>query len=208
MKAIDRLYEYLDCKKIKPTNLEKELGLSNGYFSIQKKRKADIGESTLKKITEYCRDLNPVWLLTGESEMLKNEDFERKTQEYLEKPAKEEELLSKAFTWLICASYSKKKNSDFSFNSFNELSQIFKAASDLMQVWQSTLEADVFSEVVLNLKNNTELDNEGNFVIDDSVANVLDKYISVYESLKSVSSDLMITLKNKDITQEVLKKNL
>lgn len=70
MKAIERLYQYLETKGIKPTNFEKEMGLSNGYLSIQKKRKADIGESVLKKITEYCRDLNPTWLLTGEGDML------------------------------------------------------------------------------------------------------------------------------------------
>lgn len=70
IKAIDRLYEYLEYKGIKPTNLEREIQLSNGYFSIQRKRKADIGETALKKITDYCRDLNPTWLLTGSGEML------------------------------------------------------------------------------------------------------------------------------------------
>lgn len=70
IKAIDRLYEYLEYKGIKPTNLEREIQLSNGYFSIQRKRKADIGETALKKITDYCRDLNPTWLLTGNGEML------------------------------------------------------------------------------------------------------------------------------------------
>jgi RNA processing factor Prp31 len=70
MKAIDRLYEYFEYKGIKPTNLEREIQLSNGYFSIQRKRKADIGETALKKITDYCRDLNPTWLLTSNGEML------------------------------------------------------------------------------------------------------------------------------------------
>lgn len=70
MKAIDRLYNYLEYKDIRPTNLEKEIELSNGYLSIQKKRNADIGESVLRKITDYCRDLNPTWLLTGEGDML------------------------------------------------------------------------------------------------------------------------------------------
>ena len=70
MKAIDRLYQYLDIKNIKPTNFERELGLARGYYSVQKKRNADIGESILNKIIDYCQDLNPIWLLTGKGEML------------------------------------------------------------------------------------------------------------------------------------------
>lgn len=71
MKAIERLYEYLDYKKLKPTALEKEIGLSNGYISVQKKRNADMGEGALNKIIDYCRDINPLWLLTGEGSMLR-----------------------------------------------------------------------------------------------------------------------------------------
>jgi hypothetical protein len=70
MKAINRLYQYLEYKGLKPTNFEKEIGLSSGYLSTQKKRKADIGESVLNRITDYCCDLNPTWLLTGVGEML------------------------------------------------------------------------------------------------------------------------------------------
>lgn len=36
MKAIDRFYEYLAEKSLKPTAIEKEIGLSNGYLSAQK----------------------------------------------------------------------------------------------------------------------------------------------------------------------------
>jgi hypothetical protein len=71
MKAIERLYLYIDYKKYKPTNFEKEIGLSSGYLSIQKKRNADIGESIINKINDYCQDLNIEWLLTGNGQMLK-----------------------------------------------------------------------------------------------------------------------------------------
>lgn len=74
MKAIERLYQYIDYKKFKPTNFEKEIGLSSGYLSVQKKRKADLGEGIIIKINDYCRELNINWLLTGEGEMLKNSD--------------------------------------------------------------------------------------------------------------------------------------
>jgi hypothetical protein len=71
MKAIDRFYKYIDYKGVKATNFEKEIGLSSGYLSVQKKRNADIGETVLNKINDYCLDLNIEWLLTGNGEMLK-----------------------------------------------------------------------------------------------------------------------------------------
>jgi len=73
MKIIDRLYQYFDFKGIKPTAFEKKIGLSNGYLGLQRKRNADIGESILIKIIDYCLDINPIWLITGNGEMLKQD---------------------------------------------------------------------------------------------------------------------------------------
>lgn len=70
MKAIGRLYQYFDFKGIKPTRFEKDFGLSNGYFSIQLRRDADIGSSILEKIIYNCRDLNIDWLITGNGNMI------------------------------------------------------------------------------------------------------------------------------------------
>lgn len=73
MKAIERLFLYIEKKEHKPTRFEKELGLSNGYLGTQLKRKADLGETILNKIIDYCLDLNSDWLLTGRGEMIKDE---------------------------------------------------------------------------------------------------------------------------------------
>ena len=78
MKAIKRLYEYINYKECKPTRFEKKLGLSNGYLGTQLKRNADLGESVFNKIIDYCLDLNPEWLLTGNGEMLKEEEATEK----------------------------------------------------------------------------------------------------------------------------------
>jgi len=43
MKAINRLYEYLDFKGVKPTYFGEKIGLANGYLSTQRKRGADMG---------------------------------------------------------------------------------------------------------------------------------------------------------------------
>ena len=73
MKAIDRFYEYLAEKSLKPTTVEKAIGLSNGYLSAQKKRNADMGEGMMLKIIDYFRDIEPLWLLTGEGPMLRSD---------------------------------------------------------------------------------------------------------------------------------------
>lgn len=84
MKAIDRLYEYLDFKGMKATPFEAKAGLSNGYLGKQLKRNADLGESILLKIIENCLDLNPLWLLQGSGPMLNtvapNEDGSKDTK--------------------------------------------------------------------------------------------------------------------------------
>lgn len=77
MKAIERLYQYLEYKNLKPTALEKEIGLSNGYIGNQKKRNADMGEGVFLKIIDYCRDINPTWLLTGNGQMIQKNESEK-----------------------------------------------------------------------------------------------------------------------------------
>lgn len=63
------MYEYLEKKGVKPTVFEKDIGFSSGYLSVQKKRDADIGESVICKIHDYCHDLSIEWLLFGKGEM-------------------------------------------------------------------------------------------------------------------------------------------
>ncbi|MGL4956980.1 MAG: hypothetical protein ACRC9X_07370 [Bacteroidales bacterium] len=74
MKAIQRLYQYLEVKDIKPTHFEKKNAFSSGYLSKQYKRLADIGESIIVKITENCPDLSLEWLITGKGSMLRSSE--------------------------------------------------------------------------------------------------------------------------------------
>lgn len=80
MKAIQRLFQYFDYKNIKPTRLERDLGLGNGYFGLQLKREADIGSSILEKIFNYCRDLDSEWLITGSGSMIRTTEREISTE--------------------------------------------------------------------------------------------------------------------------------
>ena len=70
MKAIDRLYLYLEYKGIKPSNFEKQVGFSSGYLSKQKSRNADMGEGALNVVLDNCPDLNDKWFIRGKGEML------------------------------------------------------------------------------------------------------------------------------------------
>lgn len=72
-KIINRLFIYLKQKGIPHTRFEKEIGLSNGYLKIQEKRNADLGESVICKIVDYCLDIDINWLITGRGSMLHSE---------------------------------------------------------------------------------------------------------------------------------------
>ena len=72
MKAIERLVQYIDYKGFSNRSFEMQIGLSNGYIGTQLKRNADLGESILNKILDNCLDINPIWLISGKGDMLKN----------------------------------------------------------------------------------------------------------------------------------------
>lgn len=69
-KVIHRIHNYLKLNGIAPTRFEKETGLSNGYLGTQLKRNGNLGEEIINIIINNCRDINPIWLLTGKGEML------------------------------------------------------------------------------------------------------------------------------------------
>ena len=66
-----RLICYLRYKRIGQNKFEKMAGISNGYISNIKSAPRD---ERLTKILQAAPDLNRVWLLTGEGEMLSPQD--------------------------------------------------------------------------------------------------------------------------------------
>lgn len=70
MRLIDRLQKFVDFKNLSPHAFELECRISNGYISKQTKGKGGIGGEILLKIGEKFKELNLMWVLTGEGEMI------------------------------------------------------------------------------------------------------------------------------------------
>ena len=73
MKPIERIEIFMHFKKISPHAFEQKIDLSNGYFSKQLKHLGSVGSDILIRIHETYTDLDILWVLTGEGQMLKEE---------------------------------------------------------------------------------------------------------------------------------------
>lgn len=72
MRRVDRLDKYLSYKGITEYRATKDAGLSKGTITKSREENRDLSNKTVEKLVEVYSDLNKVWLLTGEGEMLKN----------------------------------------------------------------------------------------------------------------------------------------
>jgi hypothetical protein len=73
MKPIERIAIFIHFKKISPHAFEQKIELSNGYFSKQLKHLGSVGSDILIRIHHTYTDLDILWVLTGEGQMLKEE---------------------------------------------------------------------------------------------------------------------------------------
>jgi len=73
MKPIERIAMYLNFRNISPHAFEKKNHLSNGYFSKQLRNLGSVGSDILIKIQEQYADLNILWVLMGEGQMIREE---------------------------------------------------------------------------------------------------------------------------------------
>lgn len=70
MKPIERIGMYLKFRNINPHSFEKKIKLSNGYFSKQLRHLGSVGSDILIKIHEQYPDLNILWVLIGDGDMI------------------------------------------------------------------------------------------------------------------------------------------
>jgi hypothetical protein len=70
MKPIERISLYLQFRKISPHAFEKKIKLSNGYFTKQLRHLGSVGSDILIKINIAYPELNILWVLIGEGQMI------------------------------------------------------------------------------------------------------------------------------------------
>ena len=69
-RAIDRFDAYMASAGLNDNKVTNQLGLAVGLIGKSRKPGRDLSRSVIEKILAYYVDLNGVWLLTGEGEML------------------------------------------------------------------------------------------------------------------------------------------
>lgn len=67
---VERIVHYLQEKGIAISAFEREMGLGNTTLSKAYKTGGSIGTDKLERILSNCKDLSPLWVVTGEGEML------------------------------------------------------------------------------------------------------------------------------------------
>lgn len=78
MRKIERFDKYMAFKGLNDNKVTLDLGLSNGTIGKSRKNGRDLSDRVIEQILNFYIDLNKVWLLTGEGDML-NKDIKPRT---------------------------------------------------------------------------------------------------------------------------------
>lgn len=70
-RKIDRFDKYIKIKGINDNRVTIDLGISVGTLGKSRKSGRDLSTKNIELILNYYTDINRLWLLTGEGEMLK-----------------------------------------------------------------------------------------------------------------------------------------
>ena len=73
-RIIDRLDQFMDVRGLTDSEVTKECGLSIGLINQARGGKCDIGKKAVEKILARYTDINRVWFITGEGDMLNTSD--------------------------------------------------------------------------------------------------------------------------------------
>lgn len=71
-RIIDRFDKYMSYNGLNDNQVTINCGLSIGLIGKARKGESDIGKKAIDKILSFYQDINRVWLLTGEGDMLKD----------------------------------------------------------------------------------------------------------------------------------------
>lgn len=70
-KITHRLVKYMDYKGLNGNSITVGAGLSVGLIGKAVKNSTGLSSDTIEKILHFCTDLNPVWFVLGEGDMVK-----------------------------------------------------------------------------------------------------------------------------------------
>ena len=71
MRKIDRFDKYMSFKGLNDNKVTIDLGLSVGTIGKSRKEGRDLSDRVIEQILNFYNDLDKVWLMTGEGEMLR-----------------------------------------------------------------------------------------------------------------------------------------
>lgn len=71
---VERIKQYVDAKNISLSSFESQVGFSHAAFSKAIKNGGAIGTDKLENILRCYPELNPLWVVTGEGDMIKGTD--------------------------------------------------------------------------------------------------------------------------------------
>lgn len=83
-KIVDRIGKYAESKNISIRKIEQEIGASNGTLSKAIGKGKDILAEWVALFVKNFPDANPVWLITGEGDMLLEPDFSTEGENAIE----------------------------------------------------------------------------------------------------------------------------
>lgn len=72
MRRIERFDKYMEYKELNDNKVTKQLSLSVGTLGKSRNLGRDLSDKVIEQILNFYTDLNRVWLLTGEGEMIKD----------------------------------------------------------------------------------------------------------------------------------------
>lgn len=98
MRKIDRFDKYMIFSGLNDNKVTEQLGLSVGVIGKSRKSGRDLSGKVLEKILNYYHNLNSTWLLTGEGEML------RENEQISKASVNSDEWKEKAVLWMKIAS--------------------------------------------------------------------------------------------------------
>lgn len=85
MRRIDRFDKYMKYSGLNDNKVTIQLGLTVGVIGKSRKEGRDLSDKVIEEILNYYTDINRIWLLTGEGNMLKEQsvstNFENTNQQ-------------------------------------------------------------------------------------------------------------------------------